>query len=89
MKPKDPSLCARQGCKRKATHLISIEVRVNLEHAPATSAALLVCKKHARGTTKNDVISDEGWQRIVDNFTKAGYQTPNRDLSGIKITPLH
>lgn len=81
--------CNRKGCQNEATSSISVELRVHPDHEPATSTPLVyVCDKHAIEATWNELVSDEWFSKIGDEFEAKGYQRPVKKYCNLSISQL-
>jgi hypothetical protein len=81
--------CDCQGCNNKPTHYVALELRVHPDHKPAVSRPVVfVCAEHAQDVKWEDLVTDEAWQQIAEQFTQAGFRKPDRRYSNLKVLPL-
>lgn len=82
------TLCQKQNCLCEATHGINLAFRTTGSTAAAKSMPFLnVCEAHSK-VTIDDVMDDAGWDKILDNFRKAGLKLPVRTLCYVEVKPL-
>ena len=76
--------CMREGCIVPATRQVCL--RMWARGCPKSAAnradcetGLLVCEGHAEALEIDQIITDEGWARIVAGFRVIGKAEPDRD----------
>ena len=87
--------CATKGCREQAKHMVVIVMppprgsHPNPEAVAITAyvRSLVLCEKH-REVTTDDVISDEGWRRLVTGLRAIGRIVPRREDARVELVPL-
>jgi len=78
--------CQKNGCNHEATKSISLEIRVDDSHDPATSNDyLFLCDEHANECTFEGAVTDEGWESICTAFLSNGFVKPNKKFCNIRV----
>lgn len=85
-----PILCAKLGCAAKATWRPVIIVRPLKGPGQAPGYLNLpLCDEHKKEVKRlADILTDEGWQMIHDEFCKAGVAEPSRMRSTLTWSPI-
>jgi len=86
--------CSRQGCQSPATHMPELRVwALGRPKLPNQSARVLirvpVCEPCGLKLTAEDVVSDAGWEELLDAFDLEGKAEPDRaslEVDLLKIT---
>jgi len=81
--------CRKIGCEADATHLprLLFWAETDVVRTEQTACRLMLnielCEIHAREATIADLVSDDGWQEIVNAVTAKGLAVPDR--SSLKV----
>lgn len=84
----NPLKCMVTGCSLPAAYSIRLELRAR-PNTPAATAdlSLCVCEQH-KDVQWADVMTDDSWDKLGNQFQKLGYARPVRELSSIKLVRL-
>ena len=85
-------ICDRNGCYRPAELRCGIEVYPPEEFPGSDEPAigvtgLAVCQLHASDVKLSDVLTDEGWKLICDQFHKIGMVEPDKGRTKLRLLP--
>ncbi len=81
--------CQRKGCTNEATLLPSMKFYADRDSLPATSVAQLpTCQQCADKIDLDDLITDEGWEMVVQAFRRVGRVDPVRSLTEVGFVEI-
>jgi hypothetical protein len=90
--------CGMAYCSATATHrpVLMLWAAQTVKHGvmhmkkPAEAeVGIGLCAEHAKYTTAQDLITDEGWRLITEAFLAAKKMPPVRHMTKLKLIPLH
>ena len=86
--------CSRKGCARPARWHPKLIVYARCHdarkwHEPAEGVLCLpICDEHTHGVAVAELVSDEGWAKIVRAFRDAGLAEPDRASVTLGWVPI-
>lgn len=85
--------CSNSGCDKPTRWQVMIEVRAPLAQYPTApplqiSTSLGVCDEHKGETKLDDVLTDDGWNKIVDALRADGKVDPDRSTARVYFDPV-
>lgn len=80
-------MCSREGCNKEAVGAVSFKIRCQ-KTGPAADAmsTLFVCQEHVATLKVDDIITDEAWNTICNEFVAGGYVRPRRKLTTVHVS---
>lgn len=77
-------ICSLKGCEKEARwypHLhLYAKCHSSIRDSPASGIIdLPICDEHSRTLIIEDIVTDKGWEVIVQGFTERGYAEPDRN----------
>ena len=80
--------CDHIGCQNEAKYFAGLKLRVHENHKPAKSSPMVfICEEH-KEVKWEDLVNEEGWGKICNNFLARGLAVPLKKYSSIYIEEL-
>jgi uncharacterized protein (DUF2336 family) len=75
--------CTADGCNKPGNWFPVILMKVNSKSPPirASLRPLVRCAEHKESTDLAQVLSDEGWDRLMRHMASRGKESPSRSLT--------
>lgn len=87
-----PDVCDRKDCNEPPKYQLGFLLYAPKkygQHPPAEcEIGVFVCESHGKEVVPEDLITEEGWKKIVREFRNRGFAKPDRSRTQIRLLPI-